>query len=110
MFAEVGMDAYDYGGDNKWLCMSDTLIAMALNFKFCLCALCCCPRYYGPCFKGHILGRFRKKYNLPSLQCGRGENFDTIILSDDRNNFCMVTQIGTSRRWRARGAFLIAGK
>uniref|UniRef100_A0A7S2TND0 Uncharacterized protein n=1 Tax=Lotharella oceanica TaxID=641309 RepID=A0A7S2TND0_9EUKA len=71
MFLEVGMDAYDYGGDLKWTCLSDTLISLALNCKFQPCTLVCCPRYGECCFKGHVLGRFRKKYNLPSLKCGR---------------------------------------
>jgi len=75
MFAEVGMDAYDYGGVSKWSCLSDCLIASILNAKFKPCTLLCCPQYCGPCFKGHILGRFRKKYNLPSLKFGNDCHF-----------------------------------
>jgi len=58
-------------GEVKETCLSDALISCALGLKFPLCTACCCPRYFGPCFFGHILGRFRKKYNLPSLRLGR---------------------------------------
>jgi len=74
MYCEVGCDAYDHGGETGCdFCIQLPFVGCASTFCF-PCTLICCPQYMIWCWQGHLLGRFRNKYNLPKLQFGESNN------------------------------------
>ncbi|GAB5356521.1 hypothetical protein AAMO2058_000296800 [Amorphochlora amoebiformis] len=69
MWCEVAADAYNNGVTSTPTCIQDHFISIGLTSMF-KCAYCLCPRYFGPVFRGHVLVRFRQKYNLAPLNFG----------------------------------------
>mmetsp|Transcript_4702 Transcript_4702/g.6994 ORF Transcript_4702/g.6994 Transcript_4702/m.6994 type:complete len:229 (-) Transcript_4702:125-811(-) len=72
----VGRDAYEHGGTSPNDCCFDCIAAFFLSqsiicFSPCACTVMFCPHYCNACYQGHILARFRHKYNLPPLPFGK---------------------------------------
>mmetsp|Transcript_1293 Transcript_1293/g.1801 ORF Transcript_1293/g.1801 Transcript_1293/m.1801 type:complete len:249 (-) Transcript_1293:204-950(-) len=73
MFCELGFDVYDDIGNEGWHFLPNLCGSCILSYPYCaICTCICCPQYYSCCFQGHILARFRNKYNLPTLPEGEG--------------------------------------
>mmetsp|Transcript_2736 Transcript_2736/g.4179 ORF Transcript_2736/g.4179 Transcript_2736/m.4179 type:complete len:194 (-) Transcript_2736:236-817(-) len=80
MFCELGCDVYDDIGSEGWHFAPNFCGSCILSYPYCaICTCICCPQYYSCCFQGHILARFRNKYNLPTLREGEG------MIDDFRN-------------------------
>mmetsp|Transcript_9559 Transcript_9559/g.23536 ORF Transcript_9559/g.23536 Transcript_9559/m.23536 type:complete len:230 (-) Transcript_9559:144-833(-) len=80
MLCYLGLDAYDNGDSKSYFCIRDCCFSTLIGNWLCPYNMCLCPHCIFPCYLGHILGRFRHKYNLPRLP--EGDIFKV-------NNACM---------------------
>mmetsp|Transcript_31400 Transcript_31400/g.76608 ORF Transcript_31400/g.76608 Transcript_31400/m.76608 type:complete len:240 (-) Transcript_31400:210-929(-) len=72
MVCEIGLDVYEHVDEKNWEFCRDLCIAFVLSYYCGPCAVICCPQYCSICFNGHLLARFRNKYDMPLLPEGKG--------------------------------------
>ncbi|GAB5359173.1 hypothetical protein AAMO2058_000522100 [Amorphochlora amoebiformis] len=94
MLCEVSCDAYDHSHESPSRCFFDCCVAYWLTVYCCPCTALICPQFnlsgFCSCFLGHVLSRFRNKYDLPPLPEGECGCYNKWCFPDCCQTCCLV--------------------